>query len=232
MVGGMIGGQVVGPILDLLLPCVCPACRAQPGPDFCADCHGLLPRLPACCPRCCAPGSEIPCPGCRGSGLAHIASARAGFAYTGTMKRLIGDAKAGARAATVQALAGLLPLPEDVVDAVVAVPPSPGRRPGPHLATACARHAAHRLGVPLIAPLRCVRHASEQHRLSRAERARNVVGLFRCQPGVPPRLLLVDDILTSGATASAAAAELHRAGARCVHASFLCRTPQPGDRPN
>jgi predicted amidophosphoribosyltransferase len=225
----MIAGQVVGPLLDLLLPAVCPACREQPGPQICEDCQLLLPRLPAACPRCCAPGTEIPCPNCRGHGLPHLASARAGFAYVGLMKRLVGDAKAGARAATVQALAGLLPLPEEAVDAVVAVPPSPGRRPGPHLATACARHAARRLDVPLITPLRCVRHACEQHRLSRAERARNVVGLFRCLPGVPPRLLLVDDILTSGATASSAAAELHRAGARCVHASFLCRTPQPGD---
>jgi hypothetical protein len=60
-------------------------------------------------------------------------------------------------------------LADVAIVAVVAVPPSPGRRPGPHLATACARAAARRLGVPFLPALACTRHAREQHRLPRAE---------------------------------------------------------------
>ncbi|MBN8526293.1 MAG: ComF family protein, partial [Planctomycetes bacterium] len=55
--------------------------------------------------------------------------------------------------------------------------------------------------------------------------ARNVVGLFAPACRVPARVLLVDDILTSGATISAAAAILRANGAHTVIASFLCRTP-------
>ncbi len=213
----------VATVLDLLLPAVCPLCHEAPGPELCPACLPQLPVLAEPCPLCAMPKRESPCPACRDDGLIHLDGVRAAFAYRGTMRRLVGDAKAGARPAAVAVLAGLLPLPEAPVDAVVPVPPSPGRRPGPHLATACARLAARRLGVPFLAPLRCTRHAREQHRLSRPERARNVVGLFACAGRVPARVLLVDDILTSGATASAAAAALRSHGARRVVASFLCR---------
>ena len=217
------GRPVVATVLDLLLPAVCPLCHEAQGPDLCAACHKLLPTLIEPCPLCAMPRREAPCATCRDDGLIHLDAVQAGFAYRGTMRQLVGDAKAGARPAAVTALAGLLPLPEAAVQAVVAVPPSPGRRPGPHLATACARLAARRLGVPFLTPLRCTRHAREQHRLSRAERARNVVGLFTCRGPVPERVLLVDDILTSGATASAAAAALRAHGAKRIVASFLCR---------
>jgi predicted amidophosphoribosyltransferase len=221
----VVGGvkAAVATVLDLLLPAVCPLCHEAPGPGLCAACLPQLPALLDPCPLCGMPKHETPCPTCRDDGLIHLDGVRAGYAYRGAMRRLIGDAKAGARPAAVTALAGLLPLPDAPVDAVVAVPPSPGRRPGPHLASAAARLAAQRLGVPLIAPLHCTRHAREQHRLSRPERARNVVGLFACTGRVPERVLLVDDILTSGATASAAAAVLRAHGARRVVASFLCR---------
>ncbi len=220
---GAIDHPIIHAVLDLLLPCVCPGCHAEAGPGLCQACLAQLPDLVEACPLCGMPKRESPCPTCRDDGLIHLDAVLVAKAYRGAMRRLVGDAKAGARAAAVAALAPLLPLPEAPVDAVVVVPPSPGRRPGPHLATACARLAARRLGVPLIAPLTCTRHAREQHRLSRAERARNVVGLFACRGQVPPRLLLVDDILTSGATISAAAATLRAHGARRIIASCLCR---------
>ncbi len=217
------GRPVVAAILDLLLPAVCPLCHDATGPDLCDDCRSQLPVLVDPCPLCAMPKHESPCPACRDDGLRHLDGVQAAGTYRGTMRQLVGDAKAGARPAAVAALAILLPLPDATVDAIVAVPPSPGRRPGPHLATACARNAAARLGVPLLASLRCTRHAREQHRLSRPERARNVVGLFACDVTVPARILLVDDILTSGATASAAAAVLRAHGARKVFGAFLCR---------
>lgn len=214
-------------LIDLLLPSLCPGCHACSGPLLCAACCAALPRLRHPCPACATPrdADDADCPACRGDGLLHLAAIHAAFAYRGSARQLIGDAKAGARTAAVAALAPLLPLPESVVEAVVPVPPSPGRRPGPHLATACARAAAKRLGVAFLPVLACTRYAREQHRLPRADRSRNVEGLFICRRPVPGRVLLVDDILTSGATASAAAGALRAAGARQVVASFLCRTP-------
>lgn len=219
--------MTISAILDLLLPAVCPGCHASTGTGLCGACLDSMPRIRHGCPVCAAPRSDgdAPCTACAGNGLAHIAAAAAAFTYRGSARQLVGDAKAGARVAAVAALTALLPAPAEPVDAVVPVPPSPGRRPGPHLATACAQAMAGRLGVPCLGLLVCTRHAREQHRLSRGDRARNVVGLFRCRATPPPRVLLVDDILTSGATASAAAAALHSAGARRVVASFLCRTP-------
>jgi predicted amidophosphoribosyltransferase len=224
MVGGVI---LLEAALDLLLPSVCPLCREAPGPGLCRSCATDLPALGACCPLCGAPAKtdEPRCTACCDDGLSNLDAVLTAYAYRSRMRQLIGDAKAGARAAAVSALAPLLPLPITPVDAIVPVPPSPGRRPGPHLATACARLAARRLGVPCLPLLTCTRHASEQHTLSRAERARNVVGLFTCHGRPPARVLLVDDILTSGATASAAASVLRAAGAKHITAAFLARTP-------
>lgn len=224
---GRCGRSFPALLLDLLLPCLCPGCQATAGPELCQVCAGGLERILHPCPACAAPraAADADCAACAGDGLPHIAAAIAAFAYRGEARRLVGDAKAGARAAAVAALAPLLPLPILQVDAVVPVPPSPGRRPGPHLASACARLAARRLGVPCLRLLDCTRHAREQHLLSRADRARNVAGLFRLRSTPPARVLLVDDILTSGATACAAAAALRAGGAKRVVAAFLCRTP-------
>ncbi len=75
-----------------------------------------------------------------------------------------------------------------------------------------------------------------QHRLARAERLRNLAGAF----AVPPqrlaamagaRVLLVDDVTTTGATLVAAAQALHAAGVARVDALVFARTPAPGDPP-
>lgn len=213
--------------LDFFLPCLCPACHVAPGPALCAPCLAEFPRIAHPCPKCAATRTTADgiCDTCADDGLPNLDSASAAFAYLGAAAKLIGDAKAGARPAAVAALAQHLPLPNSPVDAVIPVPPSPGRRPGPHLATACAQLVALRLSVPLMCALRCRRHAREQHSLSRSDRARNVADLFICRGSVPARVLLVDDILTSGATASAAAAALRAAGARKIIGSFICRTP-------
>lgn len=218
---------MISAVLDLLLPSLCPGCHERSGPRLCVTCEASLPRLRHPCPACAVPrdAADADCTVCHGDGLVHITAITAAFTYRGLAKQLIGDAKAGARTAAVAALVPLLPLPEADVEAVIAVPPSPGRRPGPHLASHCARAAAKRLGVPFLRGLACTRYAREQHRLPRAERSRNVEGLFQCRGTLPGRILLVDDILTSGATASAAAGTLRAGGVRRVFATFLCRTP-------
>jgi len=107
---------------------------------------------------------------------------------------------------------------------IVPVPPSPGRRHGPHLGTALARAVAKQTGQPYANLLTTTRRAEEQHRLTAGQRSRNVEGLFAATRDVPPYVVLIDDLLTSGATASAAARALREAGSKRVELVVLART--------
>lgn len=74
------------------------------------------------------------------------------------------------------------------------------------------------------------RDAEAQSHLTRAERLRNLRGAFMLDPLQAPqvagrRVLLVDDVMTTGATLHAAAAPLREAGAAHVAALVLARTP-------
>jgi len=72
--------------------------------------------------------------------------------------------------------------------------------------------------------LRRVRDTAEQAGLSRQERIRNVQGAFRArQIRRPGRVLLIDDVRTSGATLASAAQALHDAGFRSVSTLSLAR---------
>ena len=85
-----------------------------------------------------------------------------------------------------------------------------------------ARHVAARSGLDYL-PLALERHRRTRRQvgLSAAERARNVQGAFRVPPAMSPliegrRVLLADDVYTTGATVAACARALNRAGARAV----------------
>ncbi len=216
-------------LLDLLLPSLCPACRVAAGPGLCGDCRARIEQLDDPCAWCGAPdgGAATRCPSCDNRGIAHLRRVHVLHPYRGVVEHLVGEAKAGARPAAIAALEALMPLPEVAAGTVVIpLPPSPGRRPGPHLATALARALARRLCLRLARPLRPTRAAAEQHRLSWAERRRNVAGLFTCRGPAPTTVLLVDDLLTSRATASAAALALRTAGAMRIDLACLARTPR------
>ena len=221
-------------MLDLLLPSVCPACQLAAGPAFCPTCIHVLPLLEHPCPWCGSArhSADARCGECNGAGLAYLQHVCVLHPYSGEIARLVGLAKAIGRPAAVRALGDLLPtLPDDAPSEgmVVPIPPSPGRRPGPHLGTALARACARRHHLPLRHLLVTTRLGAEQHRLSPAERRANVVGLFRCSKPAPAYVVLVDDLITTGATASAAAAALRAAGAKRIDLICLARTPKPGE---
>jgi len=101
------------------------------------------------------------------------------------------------------------------------------RRRGFNQAELLARMVSRRLAVPLeTRTLRRVRDTPSQIGQGKAARRRNVRGAFRCRSGrrlAGVRVLLVDEVLTTGATLAEAARALRRAGALGVTAAVLAR---------
>jgi ComF family protein len=94
-----------------------------------------------------------------------------------------------------------------------------------------ARELAPALGLKPVNALRRTRATSTQAGLSRTARRANVAGAFVVRD--PSRIhgrrvLLVDDVMTTGATLRACAAALKRAGARSVSIAVLARAGRPG----
>jgi ComF family protein len=94
-----------------------------------------------------------------------------------------------------------------------------------------AARVARRYAVPVVVAVRRRRATATQAGLSNAKRRANVAGAFevrRPRAVAGRRILLVDDVMTTGATASACAAALKRAGARYVAVLTLARVDRRG----
>jgi predicted amidophosphoribosyltransferase len=215
-------------VLDVLLPQRCLVCGAA-GPQLCADCRAALPVLgPPLCERCGAPTAwpVRRCNECAGRRLA-FATARAAVAYDEPVRLLVaGWKERGLRRLADEAAslaAERLVHPGDAV--LTFVPPDGNRR------LRRGYHPAERLAVALAAewtlpcePLLTRRGPSTRQRgLSLPERRRNVAGAFQARGAPSARIVLVDDVYTSGATASAAASALRAAGARRVEVVTFAR---------
>ena len=92
-------------------------------------------------------------------------------------------------------------------------------------AESIARLLSDQLQIPSRPELAIrIRYTESQTHLSRAKRLKNMKGAFAAGPArLPGRVLLVDDVMTTGATASAVAAVLKRAGAHEVDVLTLAR---------
>ena len=99
------------------------------------------------------------------------------------------------------------------------------RQRGYDQAQAIAREAGRRLGIPVDAhACRRVRATAPQTGLALADRRRNVRGAFAVQkPPAVSHVAVVDDVMTTGATAGALALALKRAGVARVDVWALCR---------
>jgi ComF family protein len=130
---------------------------------------------------------------------------------------------------------------EEQVDLVVPVPMHWWRKwnRGFNQAELLARVVARRTGIPVARSLKRGRSTLSQAGLTLSQRRDNLTGVFRVTARnriEGRRVLLVDDVFTTGATASACAAALKRAGARSVVLLTLARVDrrwaQAPDGPN
>jgi predicted amidophosphoribosyltransferase len=108
-------------------------------------------------------------------------------------------------------------VPRPAADVITYIPPDGDRsvKRGHQPARDLAAALGERWSLPVPSLLERARPVARQTSLSRAERRRNVRGAFRVAAAarVPPAVVLVDDVYTTGATADAAAAALRAAGA-------------------
>jgi ComF family protein len=219
-------------LLEFVYPPRCAACgepvRVEP---FCPVCADAVDEVPPGCARCGQPGPDAICGACLAAPPAFDA-VQAGGLFGGPLADAIHAFKYEGHPALARPLGGWLArrAPPSESALILSVPLGRARRisrgydQAALLADALARAAGAR-SRRLRGALRRVRETPPQVGRSRAERARNVAGAFEATAAVSGRdLVLVDDVVTTGATADAAAEALRRAGARSVRVVALART--------
>ena len=219
------------------LPSQCAVCHAWPAQRLCDACRAqFAPRLARCATCACSvPQGVAQCGQC----LLHpppLDACLAAVSYGYPWAHLLTQFKFHADPGWAAALAGLMQQMPGAqaalaqADLVLPVPLSPGRlrQRGYNQALLLARRLdGARVHAQML--LR-TRDAEAQSHLTRAERLRNLRGAFALDPlqarqVAGRRVLLVDDVMTTGATLHAAAAPLREAGARHITAMVLARTP-------
>lgn len=206
---------------------VCSSCLSAPVPleaeYFCSLC-----RTPFLNPH--PLDEQGVCRACR-SGIPGFDRASAFGFYEGPLRGLIHLYKYAGMKPLARPLAGFLmrALPVDeAFDAVVPVPLHWKKKwqRGFNQAELLARQVSRRRNLPLLHALRRRKSTEAQATQSVAGRRRNVAGAFTSVPGLDlagKRVLLIDDVMTTGATASACAAALKRGGAKSVSLLTLAR---------
>ncbi|QOR69726.1 ComF family protein [Ruania alkalisoli] len=239
---------LLAPVRDLLalvLPRNCPGCDA-PDVTLCQRCTCLLSGPP----RRCEEGTVflgvddlLPALGLPVWTLAD---------YTGPVRRVVLAWKSGGRADLDRPLTALMagaaaglaadlladPVPEHGDPALVVVPaPSGWRRRWRRrlvaltLARAVAASLAQESARPVWVADLLRRRGGSGHALGARARRRTTAAAVRCLGPLPPgtACLLVDDVVTTGATLDAARVSLQRAGANVVGAVVLAATAAPGE---
>lgn len=227
--------RAVGGLLRFLYPPRCPFCGDVTGDCVraCTACLGEIPIIrPPLCPvcgagkeRCSCRGTKHACSGCVGAvyyeGKGAFAARRFKFQCGTETAEFLG----GMLAAAVVREYG-----EDSFDLVTAVPlhRSSRRRRGANPSELLARQIAHRLETPYEPLLIKAVRTPPQRSLAASQRAGNVLGVFVPVAGADlsgKRILLVDDIRTTGATLDECARTLRLYGAAEVRgAAFAVAT--------
>ena len=218
-------------LADLFYPERCVGCERRASDVLCRTCFEALPGVGSpVCGRCGLPTAFVTfvCQECKNVDFG-FESARAPLKYEGVGKKIVHALKYRGYKRVVERLATplmLLVLDDGRFDAVVPVPlhRSRLRKRGFNQAELLARGVAEKMKATVSDTLEVVRSTRDQVELSAAQRRANVAGAYSATESLRGKILLVDDVFTTGATMSACAATLIRAGAEEVHALSLCRT--------
>ena len=215
--------------LDLLFPPRCCGCR-KPGGFLCAECEATAPTLELpYCGKCGQPGAREATCACAPLAVDGI---RAPYLLDGAIREAIHELKYRNLRAVAPRLGGLLSgwMEKDPVPGDVLVPVPLHRRQlrsrGYNQSAMLAKEVSKRTGLAAAwDAVTRIRDSVPQVSLSsRLERARNVEGSFRCVGNVRgARVILVDDVVTTGSTMSACVEALKSAGARSVWGIALAR---------
>lgn len=241
-------------LIDLLLPAGCVSCGGWipkgggARPELvCAACRmrmraGAWPRCPRChWPRGTGRTADTTCRECE-EWPETIAAARFAYELATPATDLVHGLKyEGWRALAIymgDAMARLEDVRAQTETSTVVVPVPTTRRRlrtrGYNQAELLARRVAEVRELPMIEALERLGVTGSQTTLSREERRQNVREAFACSPAADAvrgrRVLLVDDVLTTGATVSAAADALSAAGAATVVVLTFARTVATGVR--
>lgn len=236
---------ILAGIRDLVLSPRCLGCgqaAGEGGALVCGRCRSrLAPPPPPLCPRCGFPllrTGRAPTPTCQEcrEWPVGLRSARSACLLREPADALIYQLKYRGWQRLAEPMGGRMagtPVPDDVsreARLVIPVPTTPLRlrERGYNQAEALARAFARRTGRTVICSLQRTVGTSSQIALQPAARVANVAGAFGLKAGAAEEIagehvLLVDDVLTTGATVTACAGVLVDAGARCVSVLTFAR---------
>ena len=219
--------------INLLFPPRCGGC-GKPGTLWCASCQAEIePIAPPWCDQCGEPFASGLCSKCCAQPLL-IERIRSAAIFAGSLRQGIHRFKYE-RLSSLQDPFGAL-LAEAwcahtfTADWLVPVPlhPARERERGYNQSELLARGLSRQIGVPVLGrALRRTRQTAVQMQLNAHERKQNVAGAFDCvEPRVrAARIVIIDDVCTTGATLDACAVALLKAGAASVMGLTLARTP-------
>jgi ComF family protein len=183
----------------------------RPGAPVCVRCIGTLPRV-----------GSAPTP----AGIDRLLAA---WSYEGLARRLVLHLKLGPSRASVDPMAwGMareLARVGSQAEALVWVPARRRdvRRRGFDHAELLARALGSLIGLPTVRALERAGHQPDQAGLSRSQRAVNLRRAFRAVATGHTKVVIVDDLVTTGATATACAGALRAAGYSEVELVAACR---------
>lgn len=202
--------------------------------QLCPDCAAALPWVGKSCPRCAFPlaEGENVCTHCRGSNFSFQECCALGR-YQGKIRETLHHFKYHGKRALAEPLGKLLAKKvarepwAAQLEFLVPVPLSRQRflERGYNQASLLARVLGRELGLPVREILERTRATESQTGLNKHQRAQNLKQAFRCLQQIPQasHILLVDDVLTTGATAHEAARALQESGAGRVSVAVLAR---------
>ena len=228
--------------VSLLYPATCTVCRKQvrAGEYLCEECEAKIVRIvPPFCETCSEPfeGSiniAFSCANCAHRTI-HFDAAVAVYRGRGIVRDVIHEFKYNRQMHLRHLVARWLRaaldderLSDYSFDVMVPVPLHPARQRerGFNQASLLAKLLCAQTSIPCTPSLKRVRYTTTQTALDRSERMENLHNAFRLRKNADVRglrVLLIDDVLTTGSTLSECARVLKRAGAISVHAATAAR---------